>query len=57
MKEVLAAHAHYAQIELLRTRLRAEMEEDIRARQDKFRRRQGKDTRRPRNEGGTYESL
>jgi Skp family chaperone for outer membrane proteins len=36
IREMLATHAHYAQMEPLWTRLRAEMEEDIKARQDKL---------------------
>jgi hypothetical protein len=36
VRETLAAHAPYAQVEPLWTRLRAEMEEDIKSRQDKL---------------------
>jgi hypothetical protein len=36
IREMLAAHARYAQVEPLWNRLRAEMEEDIKARQVKL---------------------
>jgi hypothetical protein len=36
VREMLAAHAHYAQVEPLWTHLQAKMEEDITARQDKL---------------------
>jgi hypothetical protein len=36
IREMLATHAHYTQMEPLLTRLQAKMEEDIKARQDKL---------------------
>jgi hypothetical protein len=36
IREILAANTHHAQVEPLWTRLRIEMEEDIKARQDKL---------------------
>jgi type II secretory pathway component PulK len=36
IREMLGAHTHYTQMEHLRTHLRAEMEKDIKGRQNKF---------------------